>query len=109
MNQYLKDSLAICHAIGHPSLFLTMTCNTQWPETNNMLEHLYGVAVDDAPDIVDRVFKLMLDQLLHLINKQNYFGKCIEDISSVYSAYLDLQVLFFIFLILSSLSSQLCM
>lgn len=32
MDQYFKDSLAICRTIGHPSLFLTMTCNTQWPE-----------------------------------------------------------------------------
>ena len=83
MNQYFKDSLAICRTIGHPSLFLTMTCNTQWPEINSMLEHLPGVAVSDAPDIVARVFKLKLDQLVHLIKKQDYFGKCIGGISFV--------------------------
>ncbi|KAL8147347.1 hypothetical protein AgCh_004888 [Apium graveolens] len=31
MSQYFKDSLAICRTIGHPSLFLTMTCNSKWP------------------------------------------------------------------------------
>ncbi|XP_074355904.1 uncharacterized protein LOC141695565 [Apium graveolens] len=47
MFQYFKDSLAICRAIV------------------------------DAPDIVSHVFKLNLDQLLDLIKKKNYFGKCI--------------------------------
>ncbi|XP_074323043.1 uncharacterized protein LOC141659989 [Apium graveolens] len=77
MNQYFKYSLAICHTIGHPSLFLTMTCNTQWPEIKRMMEYFPGVDVSDKPDIIARVFKLKLDQLLELIKKKNYFGKCI--------------------------------
>ncbi|XP_074327791.1 uncharacterized protein LOC141665703 [Apium graveolens] len=77
MNQYFKDSLAICRTIGHPSLFLTMTCNTQWPEIKSMMEHFPGVDVADKPDVIARVFKLKLDQLLDLIKKKNYFGKCI--------------------------------
>ncbi|XP_074323021.1 uncharacterized protein LOC141659970 [Apium graveolens] len=75
MSQYFKDSLAICHAIGHPSLFLTMTCNSKWPEIQEMLKLLPNVDPVDAPDIVSRVFKLKLDQLLDLIKKMNYFGK----------------------------------
>lgn len=63
MNQYFKYSLAICRTIGHSSLFLTMTCNTQWPEINSMLELFPGVGVADAPNIVLRVFKLKLDLL----------------------------------------------
>ena len=63
-------------------MFLTMTCNTEWPEIKSMLEYLPGVDVADAPDIVARVFKLKLDQLLHLIKKQNFFGKCIGGIFS---------------------------
>ena len=63
-------------------MFLTMTCNTEWPEIKSMLEYLPGVDVADAPDIVARVFKLKLDQLLHLIKKQIFFGKCIGGIFS---------------------------
>ncbi|XP_074342032.1 uncharacterized protein LOC141679429 [Apium graveolens] len=74
MSQYFKDSLAICRAIGHPSLFLTMTCNSKWPEIQEMLKLLPNVDPVDAPDIVSRVFKLKLDQLLDLIKKKNYFG-----------------------------------
>ncbi|XP_074358786.1 uncharacterized protein LOC141698074 [Apium graveolens] len=77
MSQYFKDSLAICRAIGHPSLFLTMTCNSKWPEIQEILKLLPNVDPVDAPNIVSRVFKLKLDQLLDLIKKKNYFGKCI--------------------------------
>ncbi|XP_074374699.1 uncharacterized protein LOC141715116 [Apium graveolens] len=77
MSQYFKDSLTICRAIGHPSFFLTMTCNSKWPEIQEMLKFLPNVDPVDAPDIVSRVFKLKIDQLLDLIKKRNYFGKCI--------------------------------
>ncbi|XP_074352238.1 uncharacterized protein LOC141691393 [Apium graveolens] len=36
MTPYFKDSLAICRTLGHPSLFLTMTTNTKWPEIQLM-------------------------------------------------------------------------
>ncbi|XP_074374247.1 uncharacterized protein LOC141714638 [Apium graveolens] len=77
MSQYFKDSLAICRAIGHPSLFLTMTCNSKWPEIQEMLKLLPNFDPVDAPDIISCVFKLKLDQLLDLIKKKNYFRKCI--------------------------------
>lgn len=81
MNQYFKDSLAICRTIGHPSLFLTMTCNTQWPEIQSMMEFFPGVDVADKPDVIARVFKLKLDQLIDLIKNKHYFGKCIGGIN----------------------------
>ena len=77
MSQYFKDSLALCRSIGHPSLFLTMTTNSKWPEIQEMMKHLPGVNVADAPDVVARVFKLKLDQLIDLIKKKHFFGRCI--------------------------------
>ncbi|KAL8089840.1 hypothetical protein AgCh_039343 [Apium graveolens] len=71
-----KDSLAICYSIGHPSFFLTMTYNTKWPEIQSMLQHMSGVNVANALDLVARVFKMKLDQLVDLIKNQNYFGRC---------------------------------
>ncbi|XP_074374192.1 uncharacterized protein LOC141714577 [Apium graveolens] len=79
MSKYFKDSLAICRVIGHPPLFLTMTCNLKWPEIQEMLKLLPNIDPVDASDIVSRVFKLNLDQLLYLIKKNNYFGKCIGE------------------------------
>ncbi|KAL8092729.1 hypothetical protein AgCh_034840 [Apium graveolens] len=43
-----------------------------------MLKLLPNVDPVDVPDIVSRVFKLKLDQLLDLIKKKNYFGKFIH-------------------------------
>ncbi|XP_074327400.1 uncharacterized protein LOC141665319 [Apium graveolens] len=77
MTQYFKDSLAICQTLGHPSLFLTMTTNTKWPEIQRMLKHMSGVDVADAPDVVARVFKMKVDQLMDMIKKKNCFGRCI--------------------------------
>lgn len=80
MSQYFKDSLAICRTIGHPSFFLTMTCNTKWPEIQRMVDKIPGATVSDSPDIVARVFKMKLDQLVYLIKNKSYFGKCIGGI-----------------------------
>lgn len=93
MNQYFKDSLAICRTIGHPSLFLTMTCNTKWPEIQSMLQYMPGVDVTDAPDVIARVFKLKLDQLLDLIKNKNYFGKCIGGTHIIFLSFFLLQAL----------------
>ncbi|XP_074347204.1 uncharacterized protein LOC141686038 [Apium graveolens] len=64
--------------IGHPSLFLTMTTNTKCPEIWRMLKHMPGVDVADAPDVVARVFKMKVDQLMDMIKKKNCFGRCIR-------------------------------
>ncbi|XP_074352540.1 uncharacterized protein LOC141691675 [Apium graveolens] len=61
MNQYFKDAIEICRTLGHPSLFLTMTTNTKYPEIQRMLKFLPGVDVVDAPDVVARVFKMKVD------------------------------------------------
>ncbi|KAL8134222.1 hypothetical protein AgCh_009322 [Apium graveolens] len=54
-----------------------MTCNSKWPEIQEMLKLLPNFDPVDAPDIISCVFKLKLDQLLDLIKKKNYFRKCI--------------------------------
>ncbi|XP_074369484.1 uncharacterized protein LOC141710881 [Apium graveolens] len=79
MNQYFKDAMAIFRTLGHPSLFLTMTPNTKWPEIQSMLKFLPGVDVVDAPDVIVRVFKMKVDQLLDQIKNKNCFGRCIGE------------------------------
>lgn len=72
MNQNFLDALVICRAIGHPDIFLTMTANPKWPEIQQMFDHTPGLTTNDAPDVVSRVFKLKLDQLIHLIHKKTF-------------------------------------
>lgn len=57
LSQHFRDALALCRSIGHPSLFLTMTCNTKWPEIQEMMKQLLGVDACGAPDVVSCVFK----------------------------------------------------
>ncbi|XP_074374178.1 uncharacterized protein LOC141714563 [Apium graveolens] len=54
-----------------------MTTNKKWPEIQRMLKFLPGVDVVDAPDVVARVFKMKVDQLLDQIKNKNCFGRCI--------------------------------
>lgn len=77
LNQNFLDSLAICQAIGHPDLFITMTCNSKWPEIQSMLDKTPGLKAEDAPEIVARVFKLKLDQFMEVVRDKHFFGRCV--------------------------------
>lgn len=76
MQQNFQDALAVCRHVGHPDIFLTMTCNPMWDEIVQMMKRIpFGTPVDNL-DIISRVFKLKLDQLLDDIRKKDFFGKC---------------------------------
>lgn len=69
-----KDSFAICRYIGYPSLFITMTCNPEWPEVKRFVE-TRGLKPEDRPDILCRVFKMKLDELIDDLKSGKVFGK----------------------------------
>lgn len=77
MQQNFQDALAVCRHVGHPDVFLTMTCNSFWDEIQKMMILLPGCQSHNCPDIVSRVFRLKLDQLTHDIKKKSYFGVCV--------------------------------
>lgn len=64
--QNVHDSLAIAAAHGPPTFFITMTCNTNWPEITSALRP--GQTFADIPVIVARVFKQKLSQLLKALD-----------------------------------------
>lgn len=76
MQQNFQDALAVCRHIGHPDIFLTMTCNPMCDEILQMMKNVPGCSPQDSPDIISRVFKLKLDQITDDIKKKNYFGTC---------------------------------
>lgn len=83
VSNQIADSLAIAAALGNPTFFIMMTCNTQWPEIQSQL--LPGQTFADVPVIVARVFKRKLALLLKTIKtmfinagKQTYSIHCIE-------------------------------
>src|SRR5437879_11052764 len=78
MWQLYQDAMAIVRYCGKPDLFITMTCNPLWPEiTANLLP---GQSAQDRPDLVSRVFKLKLNELLLDLTKRNFFGRTVASI-----------------------------
>jgi hypothetical protein len=66
-----KNALVLVSESGCPHVFLTLTCNPNWPEITSQL--LVGQSAFDRPDVVCPVFKARLDQLKHNIRKGKYF------------------------------------
>uniref|UniRef100_A0A915E219 Helitron helicase-like domain-containing protein n=1 Tax=Ditylenchus dipsaci TaxID=166011 RepID=A0A915E219_9BILA len=67
--------MAMVRRYGKPSLFVTFTCNPNWPAIKRNL--LPGNTVLDEPDLVCRVFNLYLKDLLEQLLKFDRLGKVI--------------------------------
>lgn len=78
MAQNYQDAMAIVRKYGKPDLFVTMTCNPKWKEISDHLPSYQSI--EHRPDLVARVFKLKLKELLNDIMKKDVFGKCIAKI-----------------------------
>ncbi|KAJ1701662.1 hypothetical protein LUZ63_001441 [Rhynchospora breviuscula] len=72
MYQNYQDAIAVCKHLGPPHLFITFTCNPTWPEiTRNLMP---GQHANDRPDLVCRVFKMKLNEMVHQIKDGEFFG-----------------------------------
>ncbi|XP_020108369.1 uncharacterized protein LOC109724099 isoform X2 [Ananas comosus] len=83
MIQNYHDAIAICKHCGHPDLFITFTCNTQWLEIQNALQFVPGQKSEDRPDIVCRVFKMKVDALMAEIKQGVFFGNTVADLYTI--------------------------
>ncbi|XP_064643098.1 uncharacterized protein LOC135497266 [Lineus longissimus] len=72
MQQNFQDAMAIVSKYGRPDLFLTFTCNPKCKDIKDAL--LPNQQPHDRPDIVSRVFKLHLKELLHDIRNNHVLG-----------------------------------
>ncbi|XP_065673052.1 uncharacterized protein LOC136090381 [Hydra vulgaris] len=85
--QYLLLYLPIA-VVGTPNfrkfisyLFITFTCDPKWRE---ITENLYsGHTANDRPDLVTRVFKLKLNNLLNDIFKHGVLGKVVTHVQVI--------------------------
>ena len=75
MIEHYHDAMTICRFYGHPDLFITFTCNPLWPKIQRMLDYISGQKPDDRPDIISRVFRVKLLQLIDDIKKMNILEK----------------------------------
>ncbi|GKA79553.1 ATP-dependent DNA helicase PIF1-like protein [Tanacetum coccineum] len=63
MRKRFLDAMTLVQDAGKPDIFLTMTCNPNWPK---IVENLYeGQPAQDRPDLVTRVFRAKLEYLKH--------------------------------------------
>jgi len=75
MWQLYQDAMAIVRHCGKPDLFITMTCNPLWPE---IVRELWpGQTVQDRPELLVRVFKLKLYELIRDLTKRMILGRVI--------------------------------
>ncbi|BBN69338.1 transposable element gene [Prunus dulcis] len=89
LNNY-QDAMAICRQYGNPDLFITFTCNVKWPEIVREFNAKPGYKPEDRPDIVSRLFKIKLDDMINYIKSGEPFGEieAAVDIDSIISAEL---------------------
>ena len=73
MHQAYNKAMAISMHAGAPHKFITATANPKWPEVVQNL--LPGQTVEDRPDLLARVFKLKLDELLKDLIQREIFGE----------------------------------
>jgi hypothetical protein len=66
--------MAISSQIGFPDIFITFTCNPNWPEIQRELAK-DRLQSHDRPDIISRVFKMKLDALMKDITRKHILGK----------------------------------
>ena len=76
MQQLYQDEMALVGQFGHPSLFITMTENPNWPGILECLED--EQKPEGRPDLVARVFHLKFCELLQDCTKKQRFGKFVS-------------------------------
>ncbi|GBP23366.1 Protein ALP1-like [Eumeta japonica] len=68
-----QDEMTYVQNYGRPDLFVTFTCNPEWPEIK--AELLPGQRSFDRHDIISRVFHLKIKKFIKLFVEEQIFGK----------------------------------
>jgi hypothetical protein len=79
MHQLFQDSMTIVSHFGKPDLFITFTCNPNWPEIQTEInkQQLPDQIPNDRPDLIDRLFNVKLEALLDDLINKHILGKVI--------------------------------
>jgi hypothetical protein len=65
------NGLIVVSEKGNPHLFITLTCNAEWPEIKDRL--FYGQTAFDRPDVTTQVFKARLSAFKQNLRAGKYF------------------------------------
>jgi hypothetical protein len=72
MKKRHMDAMALVTTYGKPDVFLTMTCNPNWPEIQDEL--FPGQTAQVRPDLVARVFRAKLETMKDMLTKEHIIG-----------------------------------
>jgi hypothetical protein len=72
MRRRYMDAMALVQPFGKPDIFLTMTCNLNWPEIKQELG--LGEEPQNRPDLIARVFRAKLKELKIELFKKDISG-----------------------------------
>lgn len=72
-HQFFLDAMAVVGRFGKPSLFITMTCNPNWPEIVDNIP--LGDSPLNHPTLISRVFRLKLQELVSDLLERQVFGR----------------------------------
>jgi len=78
MEQCYQDAMAIVAHYGKPTLFITFTCNPKWPEIAEAMQ--YDMSDSSRADVVARVFKVKLKELLTDLLEHGVLGRVVASI-----------------------------
>ena len=73
--------MSIVRRYGKPDLFITFTCNPLWAEITSSL--LNKQKASDRPDLIVRVFRLKLRELLNDILKKHVLGRPLAHVYTI--------------------------
>ena len=81
IQQLYQDAMSIVRNFGKPDLFITFTCNPQWPEIQSAL--LPGQTAPDRPDLTTRVFRMKFKQLMEDLTKNMVLGTVVAHVHTI--------------------------
>ena len=94
MQQLYHDAMTICRHYKNPDLFITFTCNAQWPEIVNAFKDDVGTHGEDKRMIIARDFKMRLEMLKEDLRDTKYFGRSIAGTINNFISFIPLYILF---------------
>ena len=81
MSEAYHDAMTVVRTLGSPDLFITFTCNENWPEIRDNLKP--GQTPSDRPDLIARVFQMYHTELMKDLTESHVLGRCISKINVI--------------------------
>ena len=81
MFELYQDSMSIVRKYGKPDVFITFTCNPKWEEISS--SRMPNQKSTDLPDLIVRVFRMNLRELLNDICTHHVLGRPLAHVYTI--------------------------